>query len=84
MNKVINSYMLQLMPNVIQRLKSPIEGNNDRHLIPLLSLLSSLVLVLTLGKNRRSFFSSNNQSMLIVVLKSIRPLNSNSFWKGLV
>lgn len=56
MNKVINSYMLQLMLNVIQRLKSPIEGKNDRHLIPLLSLLSSLALLLAIGKKQGVFF----------------------------
>lgn len=50
MNEVINSYMLQLMPNVIQRWKSPIEGKNDRHLIPLFSLLSTLALLVAIEK----------------------------------
>lgn len=78
MNKVINSYTLQLMPNVIQRLKSPIEGKNDRHLIPLLSLLSSLGLLLAIEKSSLFlvFFFSNNQRILTVVLKCIRPSNS--------
>lgn len=56
MNEVINPYMLQLMPNVIQRLKSPTEGKNDRHLLPLFSLLSSLALLLAIEKKPDFFF----------------------------
>lgn len=48
--------MLQLMPNVIQRLKYTIEGKDDRHLFPLLSLPSSQQLAVE--KNR---IFSNNQ-----------------------
>lgn len=55
MNKVINSYMLQLMPDVIQRLKYTIEGKDDRHLFPLLPLPSSLQLAVK-KKNRFFFF----------------------------
>lgn len=72
MNKVINSYMLQLMPDVIQRLKYTIEGKDDRHLFPLLSLPSSQQLAVK-KKNRIFFF--NNQSMLVVLLKSINASN---------
>lgn len=74
MNKVINSYMLQLMPDVIQRLKYTIEGKDDRHLFPLLPLPSSLQLAVK-KKNRFFFFFFNNQSMLVVLLKSIKASN---------
>lgn len=53
MNKVINSHMLQLMPNVIRRLKYTIEGKDDRHLFPLLSLPSSQQLAV---EKHRIFF----------------------------
>lgn len=67
---MINSYMLQLMPNVIQRLKYTTEGKDDRHLFP----LNSFPFSQNLAVEKKGFFS-NSQSTLIVVLKSIHSSN---------
>lgn len=53
MNTMINSYMLQLIPNVTQRLKYTVEGKGDRHLFPMLSLPSSQQLAV---EKNRTFF----------------------------
>lgn len=50
---MINSYMLQLMPKVIQRLKYTIEGKDDRHLFPLISFPFSQKLAV---EKKRDFF----------------------------